>query len=86
MSLTPTEALTQALVEMADRKERPPCSEEPDLWISDSTSDRAQAARRCGPCPIKAECAAAAEANQEVFVWGGIDYGTQPAKRRRSQK
>jgi len=69
--------LTQALIALAVRGERPRCSDPVDhqRWTSDDQHDRKIAAAWCAGCPILRECRAAAEARQEKWhVWGGRDY------------
>jgi len=52
-----------------------PCRLEPDLWTSEDAEERAEAALRCQPCPVLAECHRAATARPRVTfgVWGGRD-------------
>ena len=50
----------------------------PDLWLSERRSERREAAKRCGSCPVLAECAAlGAAAPLETWgVFGGHDYAS----------
>jgi len=71
-----SDRLTGALLDLAARGQRPPCGEfgAAELWTSDDYRERRLAVAWCEPCPIKAECHAAAEANGEKWgVWAGID-------------
>jgi Transcription factor WhiB len=75
-----TSALTRALVDLASRGQRTHCSDpvSSELWLSDLTAERAQAARMSHGCPVIEPCSAAAEARQERFgVWAGVDM-TRP--------
>ena len=86
-TLTPAVAnqrLTHALVELATEGKRPRCGDqgEHDLWLSESAAERAVAATRCAGCPVLAECAASADANNEQFgVWAGVDRTVKSATR-----
>ncbi|GAA3667164.1 transcription factor WhiB [Yimella lutea] len=84
MTTTATDALTQALVRMAEAGDRPRCGEPGahELWLSEDTEDRAQAARWCAGCSVLAECAAAAgELKASFGVWAGRDYGERASRR-----
>jgi len=73
---TAAETLTRALVDLATEGRRPRCGETGghELWCSDDPTDRAPAARWCTGCPVKVECAAAADEHDERFgVFGGRD-------------
>ena len=75
--------LDRALLDLAERGARPPCSQRwaGDLWASDDAGDRRQAAVLCRPCPVLEACAAAADEGDERWhVWGGTDR-TNRAKR-----
>ena len=51
-----------------------PCWADPDAFLSDSSAMRAEAARACGRCPVRALCGEYAETADERFgVWGGED-------------
>lgn len=51
-----------------------PCWADPDAFLSDSSAMRAEAARACGRCPVRALCGEYAETADERFgVWGGKD-------------
>jgi hypothetical protein len=54
--------LTQGLIALAVRGERPRCSDPVDdtLWTSDDHRDRTLAIRWCNGCPILVECRQAA--------------------------
>lgn len=81
--MTPTQdRLTRSLRSLMDSGRRPPCGG-PDyrLWTSEDADDRARAAARCEPCPIRSICAEVAEQGNELYVWAGVDYGAVPRKR-----
>ncbi|MGM0697045.1 MAG: WhiB family transcriptional regulator [Actinomycetota bacterium] len=47
---------------------------DPDAFLSDSSAMRAEAARACRRCPVRALCGEYAETADERFgVWGGQD-------------
>jgi len=49
-----------------------PCWAEPEASLSDSSATRAEAARACRRCPVRALCGEYAETADERFgVWGG---------------
>ena len=50
----------------------------PDLWLSERRSERREAAKRCGSCPVLAECGAlgAAVPLETWGVFGGHDYAS----------
>lgn len=84
--MTAAEALTIALLELADQGRRTPCqsSRRRDRWTSDDADDRAWAAAVCVGlrCVVLEECAAAAVEGKESFgVWAGKDR-TVTQKRR----
>jgi Transcription factor WhiB len=48
--------------------------EDPELWFSPDLADVSKAQTICARCPVRAQCAAAADANAEPYgVWGGTD-------------
>jgi len=54
------------------------CLTDPDLWFSDSSSDRLVAAELCNECFFKEDCKILGE-KENHGVWGGVDRtGTQP--------
>lgn len=63
-----------------------PCRQEDSrLWLSDRVNQRREAAQRCEECPaaVATACRALAEATDaDAGVWGGVDYGQPPARRR----
>jgi hypothetical protein len=72
-----TERLTRALVNLAARGQRTPCSDagSSEMWVSDHPGERAHAARLCIGCPVISECRQAADARDERWhVWGGKDF------------
>jgi hypothetical protein len=75
--------LTAALVNLARRGLRTPCSqpETHHYWLSDSGAERKLAAQWCRPCPVRAECGQAAEAHDERWgVWAGVDRTRRQGK------
>ena len=74
---TAAERFTQALINLRDRGQTPPCRRSQltrDYWTSDNAEERAYAAASCGMCPVLADChAAAVEANERFGVWAGVD-------------
>lgn len=79
-----TEALTMALIQLADQGRRPRCSDPGDreLWFSDHQAERDQAAHLCKGCPVLDACHDAAEANREKHgVWAGVE---RSPKRKRA--
>lgn len=71
--MTAVEALDDALLQMVEHGQRPPCTGLPG-FISDDPAERAMAARICQSCPLVELCAAAADERKEPHgVWGGVD-------------
>lgn len=83
------EALTIALLEIADQGKRTPCQgRRRDRWTSDSAEDRGWAAAVCVTlaCPVQTECGAAAdEQGEKHHTWGGRDRAAAPTRRRGEQ-
>lgn len=47
----------------------------PDAWLSEDETVRADAAQACGACPVIAECLTYADAHRTTFgVYGGRDF------------
>lgn len=88
MTAATQDQLTRALRDALDTGLSIPCSRDRDLWVSESSADRAEAAERCRlqPCPLLAECHAAAVEGGEAFTWGGVDFGNLPTKQQRKGK
>ncbi|WP_373298350.1 WhiB family transcriptional regulator [Nakamurella endophytica] len=63
-----------------------PChTGDPDLFFAERPEQLEQAKALCGPCPVRAECLAAALARNEPWgVWGGeiLDHGVVIARKR----
>lgn len=70
--MTPHEALTRALLDLADKGRRTPCQLDPDPFTSDERHERAEAAEQCRPCAVLAVCDAVG-AGEGFHVWGGSD-------------
>lgn len=82
-------ALVAALVELDRLGIRTPCAEDPAAFLGDDFDLRQQAAKRCGLCPVRAECGTFASANREtVGVWAGRDrtWGAGAELERRRSK
>lgn len=78
----PGQALGRALLALAEQRRRPPCGEEPGLWMSEAFIDKRAAARRCDPCPIRGECLDAAVTERTTFsVRAGHDFGVADGRR-----
>jgi Transcription factor WhiB len=85
MTNTATMALTRALITMAQRNERPRCSDPVDheRWTSEDAADREIAAACCIGCPVISECREAAIANDERWgVWGAKDLSRRPGRKK----
>ena len=63
---------------------RTPCQSDPELWLSDFSSERAQAAAICkAQCPRLAACLAdGLEGDNTWGVWGGVDLSRTKLKPR----
>lgn len=88
--MTARETLDHALVDMAERGQRPRCAEPEEggsPWVSDDRDDRARAAALCHGCAVFTECGATADETDERWhVWGGTDRTKQPRKTTTSTK
>jgi hypothetical protein len=86
--VTAAEALTIALLELADQGRATPCQgRRRDRWTSDDATDRAWAASVCSTlgCAALEQCAAAADEHDERHhVWGGRDRTAIVHKRKAS--
>jgi hypothetical protein len=79
--------LTKALIDTAALGLRHNCGdpETAHMWLSESETERAQAARLCNGCPVSLECWGAAVARDEKFgVWSGIDRTQHPNGRAKA--
>ena len=79
----PGQALTDALLKMADEGQRPRCGDWNDNnpWLAEDPRLRALAAWWCDGCPIVAACAQAGKEMKVSFgVWGGQDLTKQGRK------
>jgi WhiB family transcriptional regulator, redox-sensing transcriptional regulator len=55
--------------------------ENPDLFFSSDPADIRKAQQVCAGCPVRLQCARAAEANGEQFgVWAGVDRDARHAE------
>lgn len=80
----PGQALTRALLALAEDRRRPRCAEPGGhhLWTSEDPEDRQQASAWCAGCPITGPCLDAAVDNRDTWgVRAGFDLG-DPASRR----
>jgi hypothetical protein len=76
--------LTRALTTLAAQSQRPRCADpaDHDLWLSELSEERAQAAALCHGCPVLTECGDTARASRVTFgVWGARDYTPKPGGR-----
>jgi Transcription factor WhiB len=81
--MTAAETLTNALTEMVDHNQRPPCAGHADQWTSDNRRQRANAARACQSCPLLTPCGQYADAIKARHgVWAGIDRTPRPRGHR----
>jgi Transcription factor WhiB len=68
-------ALSNALLSLTHQDRRPPCTHDPDRWVSDDRDQRDDAARLCGRCPLTVVCREYAEAVHPTHgVFGGVDF------------
>jgi hypothetical protein len=66
------DALTLALIELADLDLRTPCQTDPEGFFADSATFLADAVEACTWCPVLELCGQFADANDERYgVWGG---------------
>lgn len=81
------DALSRALLTLAEDGQRPRCSDAPHLALSDDIAERAIATTWCEGCPVFAECEAAGQF-EKFGVWAGVDRGPDPAskKERRARR
>jgi hypothetical protein len=80
--------LAKALIDLAARGLRTHCSDPQTshMWLSESESERAQAARLCNGCPVSLECWGASVARREEFgVWSGVDRTVRHARGKATQ-
>lgn len=78
--MTPHEALTRAIADLAQDGTRPPCSTTPERWIGESAGARADAAAECvNECPLIHLCRVAG-LTETWGVWGGIDRARRQKK------
>jgi hypothetical protein len=61
-----------ALLELAERREYPPCLSDPERWTGDSYDARCAAALDCAPCPVLGPCRDADE-GEAWGMFGGVD-------------
>ena len=79
------DALTLALLTLAERGERTHCSDPSShhLWLSESKSERQTAVTLCQHCPVLTVCRNTAEQRDERWgVWGGRDFSRRPGRRK----
>lgn len=77
------DALSVALLALAERGELPACVRWPDgnPWLSEDVEIRAEAAQACTGCPVMAACDRAAVESQVTFgVWAGRDRTGRAAR------
>jgi hypothetical protein len=61
------------------------CTENPDLWTSDSLIDQLTAADKCYDCPLMQACAKAG-VNEPYGVWGGLTEWDRPDAQKAETK
>ena len=80
-----TDALTLALLGLAERGERTHCSDPAThhLWLSEHEGERAVVVMLCRHCPVLTVCRDTAEVRQETWgVWGGKDFSRRPGRKK----
>jgi hypothetical protein len=79
--MTAAERLNVALITTASQGLRPHCSDSGtgDLWISEQSADRAEAALLCHGCPLLQPCDEVGQ-HQRFGVWGGRDVTVRAGK------
>ena len=79
----------EALRIEAEQVTLPCCTDDPELFFSESTADVERAKALCAQCPLRHECLEGAIARREPYgVWGGqfIEHGVIiPRKRGRGR-
>jgi hypothetical protein len=79
-------ALSNALLSLAHRDRRPPCTHDPDRWTSDDPDQRNSAVRQCQSCPLIVVCRDYANEIRVSFgVFGGHDY-TKTTRQRHARR
>lgn len=74
-------SLAQALDLLEEMGRKTPCQANPAPFVSDELTDRREALKACGHCPVLDLCRTYAEVSDEPWhVWGGQD---RPTARRR---
>lgn len=76
------EALSRAVLTLAEDGQRPRCSDAPQIWLSDDIEDRNEVVRYCLTCPLIEPCAAAGQFEKHG-VWGGIDRSVNKKETKR---
>jgi Transcription factor WhiB len=75
---TAAEVMGSELIQLTDRRQVPPCASGGDLWMSESSDERAWAAHACTGCPLLTPCAdLAAEIKPSFGVWAAVDRTKQ---------
>jgi WhiB family transcriptional regulator, redox-sensing transcriptional regulator len=74
--------LPVAAAGLGDWRTRAECrGEDPDLFFSSDPVDIMKAQQVCARCPVKLQCHARAEANNEQFgIWAGVDRDARHAQ------
>lgn len=78
--------LTAALLRLNEDGERTPCAwlGATGPWVSEDPDERALAVPLCRPCPVRAQChAAAVESRASFGVWAGKDHTRRQGKGER---
>jgi hypothetical protein len=74
--------LPVAVLDLGDWRTRAGClGEDPDLFFSHLPADIEKAQQVCAGCPVKRQCHARADANQEEYgIWAGVDRDLRHAE------
>ena len=80
-----TDALTLALLGLAERGERTHCSDPAThhLWLSEHEGERAVAVMLCRHCPVLTVCRDTAEVRQETWACGAARTSAADPEGRR---
>jgi Transcription factor WhiB len=81
------DALTRALLNLAEAGGRPPCSDYSarPLFLSEFVGERRVAQKLCTHCPVKAECLESALEHDTRFgVFGGVDFTVREGRKKKT--
>lgn len=81
--VTAAETMTQALLDLTDHEQRPPCGDRSGAWTSEDRRERQSAAKHCAGCPLLDPCGQYGDEIRTRFgAWGGHDRTPRPMKAR----